>query len=162
MESYYNYILYHISFYPSISHFSTGRGAISGNHISLTSSSFLPDPPTFTLLGATSGGPPTTYTWTRNGQVITNSASYSISIQVERTIAGFQDSRYRSTLTVTGRLPGVYQYSVTNRATSGMVTDTLTIKSKTHVIEIRRISGWECPCIGMRGRGESEKEKVEE
>ena len=105
-----------------------GRGAISTIQVFLTS--FQSDPPTFTLLGATSGGPPTTYTWTRNGQVITNSASYSISIQVERTPAGFQNSRYRSTLTVTGRLPGVYQYSVTNRATSGMVTDTFTIKSK--------------------------------
>ena len=73
--------------------------------------------------------PPTTYTWTRNGQVITNSASYGISIQVDRSPDGFQNSRYRSTLTVTGRLPGVYQYSVTNRATSGMVTRTFTIES---------------------------------
>ena len=106
-----------------------GRGGISGILVSLTS--FQSDPPTFTLLGATSGGPPTTYTWTRNGQVITDSASYSISIQVERSQVGFQNSRYRSTLTVTGRLPGVYQYSVTNRATSGiMVADTFTIESK--------------------------------
>ena len=111
--------------------FPTGRGAISANHVALISpTSFQSDPPTFTLLGATSGGPPTTYTWTRNGQVITNSASYSISIQVERSNAGFQNSRYRSTLTVTGRLPGVYQYSVTNRATSSMVTGTFTIESK--------------------------------
>ena len=110
----------------------TGRGAISGNQVSLTS--FQSDTPTFTLLGATSGGPPTTYTWTRNGQVITNSASYSISIQVERSNAGFQDSRYRSTLTVTGRLPGVYQYSVTNRATSSMVTNTFTIESMTQTL----------------------------
>ena len=91
-------------------------------------------PPTFTLLGATSGGPPTTYTWTRNGQVITNNASYSISKQVERSNAGFQNSHYRSTLTVTGRLPGVYQYSVTNRATSGMVADTFTIESMDTII----------------------------
>ena len=149
MESYYNYILYHISFYPSISHLSTGCGAISGNHVSLTSSSFLSDPPTFTLLGATSGGTPTTYTWTRNGQVITNSVSYSISIQVERSTAGFQNSRYRSTLTVTGRLPGVYQYSVTNRATSGMVTGTFTIESKYHMllklegIQVGSVHAWE-------------------
>ena len=112
--------------------FPTGRGAISGIQVSLTS--FQSDPPTFTLLSATSGGPPTTYTWTRNGQVIINSASYSISIQVERSPAGFQNSRYRSTLTVTGRLPGVYQYSVTNRATSGMRTDTFTIESKYHML----------------------------
>ena len=97
---------------PIICEISIDRGAISGIQVSLIS--FLSDPPTFTLLGATSGGPPTTYTWTRNGQVITNSASYSISIQVERSNAGFQNIRYRSTLTVTGRLPGVYQYSVTS------------------------------------------------
>ena len=105
-----------------------GRGAISGMQVSLTS--FQSDPPTFTLIGATSGGPPTTYTWTRNGQVITDNASYSISIQVERSQVGFRNSRYRSTLTVTGRLPGVYQYSVTNKATSSMVNDTFTIESK--------------------------------
>ena len=109
--------------------FPTGRGAITANQISLTS--FLSDSQTFTLLGDTSGGPPTTYTWRRDGQVITNSSSYSISIQTrERTNAGFQNSRYRSTLTVTGRLPGVYQYSVTNRVTSGMVTDSFTIDGK--------------------------------
>ena len=49
---------------------------------------------------------------------------------MERSPAGFQNSRYRSTLTVTGRLPGVYQYSVTNRATSGMVNDEIIIESK--------------------------------
>ena len=110
-----------------------GHGAITANQVSIiTPSSFLSDPLIFTLCGATIGGPPTTYTWTRNGQVITNNASYSISIQVERSPAGFQNSRYRSTLTVTGRLPGVYQYSVTNRATSGMVTDTFTIESENY------------------------------
>ena len=96
--------------------------------ILLSSSSFSSDPPTFTLVSDTSGGPPTTYTWTRNGQDITSNASYSISLQVEQSFAGFQNSRYRNTLTVTGRLPGVYQYSVTNTATSGMVTRQITIE----------------------------------
>ena len=113
-----------------------GRGAVSAVQISLTS--FQSDPPTFTLLGATSGGPPTTYTWTRNGQVITNNASYSISIEAQEdegtSGSTYQNSRYRNTLTVTGRLPGVYQYSVANRATSGMVTDTFTIESKYHML----------------------------
>ena len=103
-------------------------GRVIINHILLSSSSFSSDPPTFTLVSDTYGGPPTTYTWTRNGQVITNDASYSISLQVERSFAEFQNSQYRSTLTVIGRLPGVYQYSVTNRATSGMVTGQITIE----------------------------------
>ena len=106
------------------------RGAITTNQVSLSSSSSLmSDPPIFTLFGDTNGGPPTTYTWTRNGQVITNNASYSISIQVNRDTGDvFRDSLYRSTLTVTGVLPGEYQYSVTNRATSGMVTDQMNIE----------------------------------
>ena len=111
-----------------------GRGRVIIDHISLSSSSFLSDPPTFTLVSDTTGGPPTTYTWTRNGQVITNNASYSISLQVGQSYTGFQNSLYRSTLTVTGRLPGVYQYSVTNRATSVMVTDQFTIEGGTACI----------------------------
>ena len=108
--------------------FYSGRGVITSNQVSLSSSSLMSDPPTFTLFGDTNGGPPTTYTWTRNGQIITNDASYSISIQIRLgSSEAFRESHYRSTLTVTGRLPGVYQYSVTNRATSGMVTGQFTI-----------------------------------
>ena len=105
------------------------QGAITISQIILSiTSSLMSDPPTFTLVGDTSGGPPTTYTWTRNGQVITNNASYSISLQENLDNENvFRESLYRSRLTVTGRLPGVYQYSVTNRATSGMVTDQMTI-----------------------------------
>ena len=89
----------------------------------------MSDPPTFILFGNTSGGPPTSYIWTRNGQVITNNASYNIAIQFNRGAgAHFAHSLYHSTLNVTGRLPGVYQYSVTNRATSGMVTDKINIE----------------------------------
>ena len=105
-----------------------GRGAITTNQVSLSSSSlFLSDPPTFTLFGDTSGGPPTTYTWRRNGQVITNNATFNISIQASENDASFRENLYRSTLTVTGRLLGEYQYSVTNRATPTMVTDSYNI-----------------------------------
>ncbi len=68
-------------------------------------------PPTFTLYGDTGGGPPVEYTWTRDGVVITNDGSYSIFIMINN------DAFYRSTLIVTGILPGVYQYSVNNKAT---------------------------------------------
>ena len=81
-------------------------------------------PPTFTLFGSTVGGPPVEYTWTRNGDVITNDDSYSIDINIDnsRPLNGtsfterFVNSFYGSTLTVTGMLPGVYRYSVNNRA----------------------------------------------
>ena len=105
-----------------------GNGAITSNAVSLDSSLFPSVSPTFTLFGDTNGGPPTTYTWTRDGQVITNNASYSISIQVRSDSTAFQESLYRSTLTVTGRLPGVYLYTVTNRATPSMMADQMNIE----------------------------------
>ena len=88
--------------------------------------------PSFTLAGDTEGGPPETYTWTRNGATITNGGSFSISIGVNGVTdpSAYDNSRYRSTLTVTGRLPGVYQYSVSNRATPNTLTSNINIESK--------------------------------
>ena len=67
------------------------------------------------------GGPPTDYTWTRNGAIISDGGPYNISIGVNEkygnSFTAYAQSLYRSTLTVTGNLPGEYQYSVTNRAT---------------------------------------------
>ena len=101
----------------------------------------MADPPSFTLIGDTTGGPPETSTWTRNGVTISdiNGGSYSISLTVPGVTSSgtsylwavseiFQQSRYRSTLTVTGNLPGVYVYSVINRATSAPRTDSFTIE----------------------------------
>ena len=99
----------------------------------------ITDPPSFTLLGDTRGGPPEISTWTRNGEVISDGGSYSISLTVNEVnrIDVFMDdfdeaileqSRYRSTLTVTGNLPGVYVYSVINRAMSAPRTASFTIE----------------------------------
>ena len=101
----------------------------------------MADPPSFTLIGDTTGGPPETSTWTRNGVAITDGGSYSISLTVPgvtSTYTGplmavnyiFQQSHYRSTLTVTGNLPGVYVYSVINRAMSAPSTASFTIEGK--------------------------------
>ena len=98
-----------------------GFGVITTNQMSLSSSSFLGmgDSPTFTLIGETRGGPPTLYTWTRNAVQITSNSSFSISISVKSSaVERFRESVYVSTLVVRGNLPGVYQYSVTNRATT--------------------------------------------
>ena len=89
-------------------------GIITTNNVTLSSSSFGAVPPSFTLVGETRGGPPTSYTWTRNGATITTGISISLKNVPER----FLESVYVSTLVVTGNLPGVYQYSVTNRAMS--------------------------------------------
>ena len=96
----------------SIDYFPTGRGAITQNTVTLRSSSFMATPPTFVLYGDTVGGPPVEYTWAINGIVITNNGSYSISIWIN----SYYNAFYRSKLIVTGVLPGVYQYSVNNRA----------------------------------------------
>ena len=101
---------------------------------------FMADPPSFTLIGDTTGGPPVNSTWTRNGEMISDGGSYSILLAVNEvntirlgnrnsfnsTI--LQESRYRSTLTVTGNLPGVYVYSVSNRAMSAPRTANFTIE----------------------------------
>ena len=101
---------------------------------------FMDNPPSFTLIGNTTGGPPETSTWTRNDEVISDGGSYSISLTVNEVntyrlgnTALFdnvilRESHYRSTLAVTGNLPGVYVYSVINRAMSTPRTTSFTIE----------------------------------
>ena len=105
------------------------------NRVFLSSFSFLTDTLTFSLVGDTSGGPPTSYTWTRNGVEITDGGPFSISLSLKESSRRFLDSLYVSTLTVTGRYPGVYGYNVTNRAStalhifgSGLLIDPFTIE----------------------------------
>ena len=109
-------------------------------NVSLPMNTFMADPPSFTLIGDTTGGPPVNNTWTRNGEVITDGGSYSISLAVNEVNtyrlgnaglfdgAILEESRYRSTLTVTGNLPGVYVYSVINRAMSAPRTASFIIE----------------------------------
>ena len=109
------------------------------NNVSLVDP-FMADFPSFTLIGDTSGGPPVTNTWTRNSEVISDSRPYSISLAVNEVNTFrlgnltlfdnviLRESRYRSTLTVTGNLPGVYVYSVINRAMSAPRTSSFTIE----------------------------------
>ncbi len=93
--------------------------------------------PTFTLIGDTTRGPPETYTWTIDNAVISDGGPYSISIAVNAVLTdipnqvnevAYMESRYRSTLVVTGALPGVYQYSVNNRAMTNARFDSITIE----------------------------------
>ena len=110
------------------------------SNVSLLMNSFMADPSTFTLIGDTRGGPPVTNNWTRNGEVISDGGSYSMSLAVNEVNTHklgnstlfdgviLEESRYRSTLTVTGNLPGVYVYSVINRAMSAPRTANFTIE----------------------------------
>ncbi len=110
-----------------------GRGAITQNTVTLSSSSFTATPPNFTLYGDTGGGPPVEYIWTRNGVVITNNDSYHIYFELNTDATRFTRERLsnafcRSPLIVTGVLPGVYRYSVNNKATPTSVRRDINIE----------------------------------
>jgi hypothetical protein len=118
--------------------FHTGQGVITYNQVSRSSSS------PFILVGETSGGPPTTYTWTRNGITLINSSQYRISISVDLDRPDrYTNARYISTLTVTGSYPGVYEYSVRNRATSTLA-DSIDIEGM-YII----VGGWRGGVIAL-------------
>ena len=112
---------------------SSGQGTITSNHVTLQTFNS-----TFHLTGETKGGPPTTYIWTRNGAEITRNnevvgnGSYAISMTL---ISGKNQTerlnpRYSCTLTVLHDLPGVYVYTVSNRAMDSSVTNSTSIESK--------------------------------
>ena len=103
-------------------YFLLGNGSITT--VQCRSSRFTTNPISFQLFGDSTGGPPTTSYWTRNGVNITNDNTFSISISFtgSHDDAGHRAANYQSTLTVTGRQPGLYQYHVSNRQTSGIRT----------------------------------------
>ena len=96
-------------------------------------SQFTGSNPTFTLEARTSGGPPTTSTWTRDGVEITSGISLALDTNPQDkptadNLDAYMNARYISTLVVTGVFPGVYQYSASNRATASPRTDRITIE----------------------------------
>ena len=116
--------------------YTSGLGAVTSNSVTLQTA-----PPfgsnTFSLLGNTRGGPPTNYTWTRNGVEITRNSQVvgdgpsRVSIILSGTSeANRLNPRYLSTLTITGNFPGMYEYSVINRAMTSSVTDNFGIQGK--------------------------------
>ena len=80
--------------------------------------------PTFTLTCNSSGGPVTTFSWRRDGALVTNIATPVVTDAVSGT--------YSLNLTVMGRRAGQYECSVTNSRTP-MDTRNLTIESKFYV-----------------------------
>ena len=102
--------------------FPLANGAIS--IVQGLSSPFTTNPISFQLFGESTGGPPTTSYWTRNNVTITNNSTFSISISFTGPFNddGYSAANYQSTLTVTGRQPGTYWYTVSNRRTTGVRT----------------------------------------
>ena len=106
-------------------------GTIDSIEIRFLSLSFDANPPTFTLAGHTTGGPPRG-SWTRNGTTIHgNEASFSISLEYDTSNKNFaQEVSVLSILVVTGSFPGEYIYSAVNRAFSSHVFDSIFIDGK--------------------------------
>ena len=82
--------------------------------------------PKFTVTCISTGGPVTTFSWRRNGALVTNNNSYNVAPQ---RVADAERGIYAHILTVTGRYPGQYECSVTNNRIS-METGNLTVESK--------------------------------
>ena len=100
-----------------------------------STSTFTGNSPEFSLRADTSGGPPVEYFWTRNGEPVSDDDTFDITIDVTNTRFGsmpaadtLQNARYNSTLVVRGNLPGVYQYTIGNRATPTIVTSSFNIE----------------------------------
>ena len=100
--------------------FLSGNGAITSNEITLQSPNFGSNQ--FTLVAETRGGPPTSVIWRRNGGAIGTQNTDSISTvpDPDNNQNDRLNCRYRSTLVVTGMLPGRYEYLPTNRVTSNI------------------------------------------
>ena len=82
--------------------------------------------PNFTLTCISTGGPVTTFSWRRDGALVTNNNSYNVAPQ---RVTDAESGTYTHILTVTGRRPGQYECSVTNNRPS-MDTGNLTVESK--------------------------------
>ena len=104
---------------------SPGILAVTSLQFQLTTDMNAPTP-TFTLTCISTGGPVTTFSWRRDGALVTNNNSYNIAPQ---RVIDAENGSYTHILTVTGRRPGQYECSVTNNRTF-METRNLTVESK--------------------------------
>lgn len=88
-----------------------------------TFTDFVSDTPYFTIIGKTSGGPPTDHRWSKDGIPLNNSAAFNITVVAipQNTVVRYRDALYESTLTVVGREPGLYQYTATNQVSPTLI-----------------------------------------
>ena len=134
--------------------FTAGAGVITENNVDIVDMDFSGNSPEFSLRADTSGGPPEEYFWTRNGERISDDDTFDIILIVVTTEPGSQprpdalgNSRYNSTLIVRGNLPGVYEYTVNNRATPTMVTSSVDIEGMLAVYILLKIA----VCLALPG-----------
>ena len=91
--------------------------------------------PTFNLTCISTGGPVTTFSWRRDGALVTNNNSYNIATPI---VTDPMSGTYSLTLTVMGRQAGQYECSVTNSRTP-MDTGSLTIEGKSTFSLLRNV-----------------------
>ena len=78
--------------------------------------------PQFTLACISTGGPATTVTWTRDSTTVTQGTTQTVLNDPET-------AQYTHTLTVTGRLEGIYNCSISNNKPSS-ASAALVVSSK--------------------------------
>ena len=106
-------------------------GAITFSAIAVDGSSNFYDPSQygFALAGFSKGGVPTSFTWRRYGVVLTSSSPYTIAAPVRTSSENPCSERfYQSRVTVTGKVTGVFTYTITNADTGNDVVATLDIE----------------------------------
>ena len=101
----------------------TGQVTIPGEITFQLNTDPATDPPVFTLTCTSTGGPPTTISWKRDGTLLSDDSTYKITSQVTDTMT----ATYTHTLTVTGRLVGEYQCNVSNIRTPSGSTRSITV-----------------------------------
>ena len=94
-----------------VHHSNTGMSVITSVDFELTSE-LDSTTPTFTLTCTSlTGGPITTVTWMRDGEVLTESSNYNITSWM---LLHPENATYTHTLRVTGRLVGEYECKLSN------------------------------------------------
>ena len=116
-----------VSFTPS-----TGQVTIPGEITFQLKTDPITDPPVFTLTCTSTGGPATTVSWSRDGTTLSDDSNHDITSQVMDTVT----ATYTNTLTVTGRLAGQYECSVSNSRTPSGSTRSLTIVGKEYTVRM--------------------------
>ena len=114
----------------------TGQVTIPGDITFQLDTDPATDPPVFTLSCTSTGGPATTVSWRRDGTMLSDNSNNYITSQVVNSVT----ATYTNTLTVTGRLAGHYQCSVSNVRTPSGSTQSLVVVGKEVAICVHRSS----------------------
>ena len=80
--------------------------------VSLTFGLTSVDDPSFVLTCTSTNRPPTYITWENNGTELSDDSNHSLS----QLLVAPESATYHNTLTVTGRLPGLYECYITTEA----------------------------------------------